>query len=133
MRLFAYVVCGLWAQFERLDCFVQSRLAGDHGWRSTLILAVVSQFVSSIIAAFGLLLIGLAIYALSLYPVALVVLLAMGIVLVVFRVFVNAIHRLRDRREHEQTRNCGACNREVSIKTTVCPRCGAAILMEQGE
>ena len=133
MRLLAYLLCGLWTQFERLDCFVQSRLAGHHGWRNTLILAVVSQFVSIIVAAFGLLLIGLATYALCLYPIAMVVLLAMGIVFVGFRVFVNAIHRLRDRREHEQTRNCGACNREVSIQTTVCPRCGAAILMEQGE
>ncbi len=118
------------AVLTALDERVERWLSGEEGWRSTSLLALVSQMVTALIVFGSIATFGSLIYVCSwaspnmpwiwLVPLAaILVLLAM----VVRRWRSNVIEDDFERHELDKTRFCPSCGRECSVHTPVCPRC----------
>ncbi len=113
-----------------IDDRVERWLAGEEGWRSTALLAFVSQMVTALILLGPLAAVGGVIYVWTwaspdmrwigwVLLAAILVLPAM----VIRRWRSNLLEDELERQELDKTRFCPSCGRECSMRTRVCPRC----------
>ena len=113
-----------------LDDRVERWLGGEEGWRSTALLALVSQTVTALILLGSLAAIGVAIYVGSWASPdmrwtwwVLLAAILVPLVMIILRWQSNLIEDDLERHEFDKTRFCPSCGRECSVRTPVCPRC----------
>ena len=113
-----------------IDDRVERWLGGEEGWRSTTLLALVSQTVTALILLGFLAAVGGVIYVCGssgpevrwIWWVLLAAVL-IPLAMVVHRWRSNVMEDDLERHELDKTRFCPSCGRECSVRTRVCPRC----------
>ncbi|MGO9109346.1 MAG: hypothetical protein ACLP9L_08945 [Thermoguttaceae bacterium] len=120
----------LYAFVAALDDRVERWLCGEEGWRSTFLLALVSQTVTTSILLGSLATVGGVVYFCRwanpdvrwIWCVLLAAILV-PLAMIIHRWQSNLIEDDLERHEFDKTRFCPSCGRECSVRTPVCPRC----------